>query len=247
MGVDAARPHRELAAEPEDRRRHLSRVPLPDVRLVGPGPRQRSQRRLRPAPRPAAPVGAGATGALDLGRDLAGHRPAGGRGHGAGRGDLERSRDARRRAERRPGGGVLHLVVQPRQRRVGGDRGPLLRRHRGDIPGFDGEGAGPPRRAAEAGPERRRPRMVALRPGDEDRLVGRAVRGDFRRHGQEARERADLKARPPGRPPRGVDGGRGRARPRPRGALQGLLPRRAGRRVGAVGRGPRDRHLRGGR
>ena len=127
----AARPARELAAEPEDHPRHPAQLPLPHVRVLGAGAHQDLQRRLPADHRPQAPVGAGPAGPRGLAGDLERHRAARGP-RPRRRPDLLRRPDAVHGAQRVPRGGLLHVLLQPRARRIGRRRRHVLRLHRDD-------------------------------------------------------------------------------------------------------------------
>ena len=91
---------------------------LPHARLLGAGAAHALQRRLpRPARREQAPSGVGLSRTRGLARGLGRHRT-----HARGRrewwaGDVGRGRAARRRPQRPPRGGLLHVVLRRRPRR----------------------------------------------------------------------------------------------------------------------------------
>ena len=75
LGVDPARPGRELAPQPAHHRRHLPVVALPHAHLLGAGPAHDLQRRLpQMLGAEQAPAGVGPSGARRVARGLGRHR-----------------------------------------------------------------------------------------------------------------------------------------------------------------------------
>ena len=117
LGHDAARAGGDVAGLAEDRGDDLPRVPVRAVPVLGPGVHHDLQRRLRADARPQAPRDGGAAGdhlAGDLGPD----RADAGRCRAHRDPDVARGPDAGARAQRHRRGRLLHLLVQPRPRRV---------------------------------------------------------------------------------------------------------------------------------
>ncbi len=197
-------------------RRRLPVLALPHAHLLGAGPAHALQRRLpQPARREQAPAGVGPFGAGRVARGLGCHRTDARGSREWWPGDLGRGRAARRRPQRLPRGGLLHVVLRrrPRRHRRGG-RHPQ-RGHR-DV----GQGAG---RASS-----RCVHSTSRHPGGRRGSRGRAP--SLPRGAPLGQPRPPRERPPVGRPERPGAGGRRRRRSDgPRRARRRAGPRRAHR------------------
>ena len=203
---DAARRHRRLAEQPQDRDRHPAALAPSDVPVLGTRADPVLQRRLHAQLRQGeAPGGDGAGRARLLAGDLADHLAADRRRHDARQGELERRPPGPDLPQRPHRGGVLDLRVLPghrRRRRHRRHAGRLHRDHgarhraappgdgaraaRGDRGGDRSAGAGAQRRRRAGEREQRHPVRAAVR---DRRLGAHAAPGGSRRH--VARRRRD--------------------------------------------------------